>query len=468
MIDANLTGRVLFAEFFNPRLVFARIRPALGDGTSSLIGLHSLTVLLRFASNLILTRLVAPEAFGAIAIITSIMYVLNMIMDIGLKAFVTRHETADDELLQTVWTVRVLRNLILGGAMFLGADALAELYANPDIADAIRVSAALFLFGAFGTLAFATGQRERRVLRISYIEFAQFLISTGITLVAAYFLRNYWAIIIGMFVGAVFSMAASYFLIPYRPLRFRLDREHLLDLWRFSKYVIPSGFITIILSQTDKFLIANLFPLAELGKYMLAVMIGQAINSLTDRYVTRVFFPLVAQLHREDPDRVGAAFYDSRRRLTLLLAFGIGGIIGGGQLVVQILFNDLYLGAGFYLSLVAGGCLARLLVQPGLSALVAKGFVRATLFANLLRIVWLAISAPAAYFVWGPIGIVVAVVLTEVAVIPYLWWRQSRNDIFDFFQEALVLAAAAVGALIGYLAYQAAQTLIGLGYLPNF
>ena len=49
------------------------------------------------------------------------MFILNMFTDFGFKAYVTRHETADDELLQTVWTSRFLRNLVLGLVMVLGA-----------------------------------------------------------------------------------------------------------------------------------------------------------------------------------------------------------------------------------------------------------------------------------------------------------------------------------------------------------
>lgn len=459
--------RVLFASL-NAKAVFARVRPAFGDGTSSLIGLSGLRTILRLGSSLILTRLLVPEAYGVVAILAAIIYILNMLSDLGLAAFITRHKTADDKLLETVWTVRFLRNIVLGAVMFFGADIFAQLYANPDIALAIRVMASIFLIGAFSSLAFETGQRERRVLRISFIEFGQFLIITSVTLVAAYYLRTYWASVIGIIAGAFYLALASYFLIPARPVRFRLDRDHLIDLWRFSRYIIPSSMISIVLMQADKFLVANFFPLAELGKYMLAATITQAVTTLIVDYNMRVFFPLMSQLERDDPSGVLQAFYDSRMRLTLLLAFGIGGLIGGGTLVVQILFNDLYLTAGLYLSIVSLACLGRLITQPAIQALVAKGYVRIVLIANLWRLVWLAVSTPVAYHFSGPLGIVVAIALTEASIIPYLWWRQQGQGIFNLAKEVMILGAAGVGVLIGYAAYRASDALIALGYLPKF
>lgn len=457
----------MFANL-NVKTVYARIRPALGDGTSSLIGLTGLRSVLRLCSNLILTRLLAPEAFGVMAILVSVMFILNMLTDLGFRAYVTRHETADDELLQTVWTIRFLRNLVLGLVMLLGAGAFAQLYANPEIAPAIMVMAAIFFLEAVASLALETGQRERRVLRISVVEFGKFLITAVITLIAAFFLRNYWAAVIGYFAGAFFLVYASYALIPSRPIGFRLNRDHISDLWRFSKYIMPSSMIMVILMQADKILVANLFSLAELGMYMLAFTITQAVNQIISSYNERVFFPLMAQTEREDPARARRVFYQSRLRLTLFLAFAIGGLIGGGSLAAQILFNDLYLGTGLYLSILAMGSLSALVARPGLRALLAKGYTRVNLVANILKLVWLVIALPVAYHFWGALGAITAFALAEAAVIPYVWRRQMQYGLFDFRYEALILAAAGAGALIGYAAYRAAGALIALGVLPQF
>lgn len=457
----------MFANL-DTKTVYARIRPAFGDGTSSLIGLSGLRSVLRLGSNLILTRLLAPEAFGVMAILMSVMYILTMLTDLGFKAYVTRHENANDELLKTVWTVRFLRNILLSSVMLLGAGAFAHLYANPEVAPAIMVMAAIFSIESVASLAFETGQRERRVLRISFVEFGKFLITSIVTLIAAVFLRNYWAVVVGMFAGSFYLVFASYVLIPSRPVGFRLNRDDLVDLWRFSKYVIPSSMITIVLMQADKILVANLFPLAELGKYMLAVTITQAVTVVIVSYTNRVFFPLMAQTEREDPASAGRVFYDSRLRLTLFLAFAIGGLIGGGPLAAQILFNDNYLGTGLYLSILAVGCLSALIARPALSGLVAKGYIRTNLIVSILKLIWLMVAVPAAYHFWGAIGIIIAFALAEAAILPYLWRRQMQYGLFDFRFEALIFAAAGAGALIGYAAYRAAGALIALGVLPQF
>lgn len=453
---------------FDPQRFVARIRPALGDGTSTLIGLYVLTAFIRFGSNLIVSRLFAPEAYGAIGIIMSISYVLTMVSDLGLRAYVTRHPTAEAKLLQTVWTLRLIRNLVLAGVMFFGASGLAGLYSAPEIATGIRVAAALFLLDGLASLSLFTCERERRIIRLSVVEFVRTLFMTVVTIIAAYFLRTYWAVIISMFAASVYSIVASYRFLPGPPMRLRLNINEAADLWRFSRIIIPASIISIILTQTDKFFLANFFPLSELGKFMLASTIAVTMQGLIAQYVMRVSFPRIAQVMRENPDDAPKMFYSSRRRFMLVMAFCIGGVIGGGELVTQILFNDQYRGAGFYLSIVCLQPLFRLMTAPAQQALIAKGFIRAALTANLVRLAWVFAAGSIAFFQFGPLGVVVVMSLAEAATVPFFWWRQRRFDLFNIKDELMAYGAAGVGAALGLAAQTAAAALVAAGYLPAF
>lgn len=445
-----------------------RIRPALGDGTSTLISLHIVTAVLRLGSNLIVSRLFAPEVYGAIGVIMSITFILQMTSDLGFNAYITRHRTADVKVLHTVWTVRLIRNVILTSVMALGAGFLANLYSAPEIAEGVRAAAFLILLGAFPSAAMLTAERDRRIIRLSVIDFSRTLLVISTTIVAAYFLRTYWAVIIAMFAGGLFTLFASYRLMPGPPMRLRLKLDEVLDLWRFSRIIVPSSIIGIILTQTDKFFLANFFPLAELGKFMLASSITMAIVALNTQYVMRVFYPLIAQVLRQNPQDALKTYYASRRRYTLIMAFLVGGVVGGGALVTQILFNDNYLGAGFYLSILAILPLAKLITHPAQQALIAKGFVRATLTSNFVRLGWVLVAGPIAYFQFGPLAVVIVMCLAEAVTIPYFWWKLRRFELFSLRSELLVLAAAAIGIALGYAANAASDALIAAGYLPSF
>ncbi|MAW81657.1 MAG: hypothetical protein CMI63_15570 [Parvularcula sp.] len=459
--------RVLFAVS-DLRSFATRIRPVLGDGSTLLICSHVAQLLLRIGSSLIVTRLLSPEAYGVIGIITSISYILVMISDMGLRAYIIRHEHGGDELLQSVWTVRLLRNVAIFAIMFVGAGVFAELYKAPEISLAIRICAAPFLIDACSSLAGATTERNRGVVRLTIVEFTRFLMVTVTTIIAAYFLRNYWAIVIGMFVNSIVGVIASYTVLKGPPVRFRLEGDHVRDLWRFWRIIIPSSIITLVLTQTNTVIMARFFPMDELGKFSIATTLSAAVMGVSTEYVMRVFFPRFAEANRSSTEQAKEIYYSCRRMVMLFFAFGIGGLIGGGELLIRILYNEEYLGTGIYLSLLCLTPLARLISLPAEQAIITRGFIRVALNANVLRLGWIAVAGPIAYIGIGPLALIAVFCLAETAALPYFLWHLKRYDLLDLREESYLIGAMLVGAAIGYVCYMASEALIASGALPNF
>ena len=453
---------------FSPRRTFSRIRPYLGDGSTVLIVLQVVQTVMRFGSSLIVTRLLAPADYGAIGVITSISYVLMMVTDMGLRGYITRHPNADADLLNTVWSIRLIRNTVLAAIMFFGAGGLAALYASPQVTGAIRVASALFLLDGIGSMSMMLGERERRVLRISVIKFAGFLLRTVVTIVAAIYLRNYWAVIIAMFAAAFFSVFASYMLVPGPPVRLHINREDALDLWRFGRFAMPASILSIVLTQSDKFIFARYFPLEELGQYMLAATIATPIGTLLGEYVMRVFYPRFAEVSREAPEQTPDIYYAARRQIMLLLAVGIGGLAGGGVLLVRLFYSDAYLGAGFYLMLLCLTPLAKMTTLPATQAMIAFGFIRVSLVSNILRLLWVLIAGPIAYFAYGPFAVIVVLIVKEAVMIPYFWWNLHTRGLLNFREEGYIIGAALLGYGIGFAGDHIATALIQAGLLPSF
>lgn len=450
------------------RAFAARIRPALGDGAQVLIASHVARMALRVGSSLIVTRLLAPEAYGVIGIVNSIAYILNMVSDMGLRAYVIRHENAGDEAMQTVWTVRLIRNAILFAIMFFGAGVFADLYNSPEVALAIRVCAFPFLLDGLGSLSINLTERNRGVIRLTAIDFTKFLVMTFTTIVAAYFLRSYWAIVIAMLVSSAFGLIASYALLKGPPIRFRLDPDHVRDLWKFWRIIIPASIVTIVMVQANTVVIARYFPIAELGKFTIASTLAMAAGALISEYVVRVFMPRFAEANRENPETAKDVYYDAKRNIVLLFAFGVGGLLGGGELLVRILYNEQYLGAGLYLSLLALRPLGQICGAPAQQAVVTKGFIRVALHANVIRLCWIVLAGFPAYALAGPLALVAVLCLAELSAVPYLFWQLKRFGLLRLREEALIFGAAAAGAGVGFACYAGVEALLAAGIIPNF
>src|SRR3954452_22110302 len=73
---------------------------------------HGLQLVLRFGSSLILTRLLLPEAYGVFGPAMSVMFLLELLCDIGIRPAVVRSANGEDSrFLGTAWAILLVRSL---------------------------------------------------------------------------------------------------------------------------------------------------------------------------------------------------------------------------------------------------------------------------------------------------------------------------------------------------------------------
>src|SRR5688572_1219523 len=73
-------------------------------------GGHALALVIRLAGNLLLARIMLPEAFGVMAVVMTVVLALMLLSDIGSGTVVVQSERGSDEaFLNTAWTVQVIR-----------------------------------------------------------------------------------------------------------------------------------------------------------------------------------------------------------------------------------------------------------------------------------------------------------------------------------------------------------------------
>jgi O-antigen/teichoic acid export membrane protein len=409
--------------------------------------------LLRAISGMILTRLLMPEVFGISGVIASIQFTVSLATDLGFQAFVVRQENGEEKrFLDTVWTVSLVRSLILALVLAASALPLAHILAKPELAPLLAASSLTFVVEGLASTSLLTALRRRRILRLSALELIALLAQIAMSAVLAWAWGNYWAILGGLLAGGLLKTTLSYTMFEDARRGFRLDRATLRALWGFSRYVTGSSIIFLLISQCDKLVLAKLMPLDQFGFYILAGNLASAPLGFAMNYASRVLYPTYAQLWRDHAENLRARFYDKRRLPSLLYGFATGGIIGGAPLIVGVLYDPRYGEAAGYLQIL---CISSLLALPSNAAnevLTATGRIRATLEASIVKLVWLSAAGTMGYLLWGQFGLVLAVGLMEAPALVMKWVRLRMAGLLDIREELLFLAAGLAGTGCGFVA----------------
>lgn len=429
-----------------------RLRQLTTGAAASVLFSVLITNVLRIVSSMTLTRLLDSHAYGVVGVITSIAYMLAMLTDIGLLGFIVRHAKGDDPtFLDEVWTIRLVRGIGLTLLMIAVARPGAALLGKPELAPVVAIWAVSFTLDGLSSLAFATAVRNKQLWRLSSLELSANVVTLIVSIATALLCRSYWALIAGMITGQVVKTVLSYIVFPRTRRRIRINPARSAELWRFSRFIAMSSVLSLLILQSDKLVLARLMPLSAYGLYAIAVTLAAAPGAIASPYATRVLYPTYSKAAREAPDTLRRLFYQARRKVVLLYMFGVGGLLGSAQLVINILYDPRYQSVAPFLQWITLSTALRITNNAANEMLIAVGQMRATFFANVCRVIWLVIGG-AIGLMTGKVMLLVAIVGTvEIPGMLCYWIFLYRQHLLNLREEGYGLAAGACGLGLGLL-----------------
>ena len=110
---------------------------------------------LRLAGNLILTRLLFPEAFGLMAMVNVVIRGIQMFSDVGIRGSIISDRRGDDpRFLNTAWTFQICRGFLIWLATCVEAWFAARVYGAPELLLMIPVAGLNSAIGGFRSFRF--------------------------------------------------------------------------------------------------------------------------------------------------------------------------------------------------------------------------------------------------------------------------------------------------------------------------
>jgi len=425
------------------------------------IASHVLSQVIRLGSNIILSRLLFPEAFGVMAIVFVLMSGFALFSDLGISQSIIQNPNGEHEnFLDTAWTIQILR----GAAIFLLASAAALLipylvrsgiahddsvYANSQLPWVLAVFSLTALLQGIETTKFAVARRQLQIKAITQIDLLSQITALVVMLVWAFQFRNIWALVIGGVVSAVVRFAAGNMLLPGHRNRLHLDSGFLHELLHFGKWIFLLSIIGFLVLNGDRLLLGAMVDATQLGYYAIAYLMVSSISGLYSSLASGTIFPAISEVMRQRPK----ALPDIYKRFQLLadiLLFGAAGcLFSFSDALVHLLYDSRYDAVAPILAFLAQGLIGtRYLIVD--QYCLATGMLRTLIVSNFMRLFVLLVGLPIGYHCWGFDGALVAIVLSQFANWPVAFFVKSRFDLGSWRQELIGLPSWGLGWAIGH------------------
>ncbi|MEG4146211.1 oligosaccharide flippase family protein [Microcoleus sp. Pol12B5] len=407
-------------------------------GAAWTIASYASSQIIRFGSNLILTRLLLPELFGLVGLTYVFITGINLFTDIGLGPSIIQNKRGEDpQFLNTAWTLQVLRSLFIWIGLVIITQPVASFYEEPRLLWLIPIIGINSVLGGFKSTSTASLERKMAVKKVVIFELGIQIVSTTVMIVWAWFDRSIWAIIVGGFTGAFMELVWSHFLIPGKSNRFAWDKEAAKEIFSYGKWIFLSTALFFLCSQADRLILGKIFTLTMLGIYGIAFTLGDMPRQVIIAISGRVIFPSISMLAELPREELRAKILKNRKLILIPLAVGLAIFVIFGDQLILTLYRKEYEAASWMMPILALGIWHTTLHNIMGSCLLAVGKSQYPAIGNLLTFVNLCISIPLGYYLKGNLGAVIAVALGDLptyAVTNYGLWKEGLTCFWQDIQ----------------------------------
>jgi O-antigen/teichoic acid export membrane protein len=411
---------------------------------------HASSQILRLGSNLILTRLLFPEAFGLMALVQTFIIGLEMFSDVGIRpSIIQNHRGNDANFLNTAWTIQVIRGFVLWLGACLLAIPAANFFNQPMLVYLLPVVGIGSAIAGFNSTKLATVNRHLDLSRLTMIELGSQILSITVMVIASWLTRSVWGLVLGGLVGAFCTMLLSHLAIPGPRNFFHWDSQCFEELHRFGRWVFISTLLTFLAGQGDRLLIARFLDVRFLGIYTVAISLSRVTAEVINMVGDRVLFPSYAELIRDRPERLYAVLRQSRLLLILISWAGSLFFIVFGKALINLLYDGRYADAGWILQTLALGALVARVGHTYDNVLLAKGHTM-TISGLLATQTVIQISAMIlGNHLAGPHGVVIGIAATGWLMYPFIAVCHARQSVWQPELDLPFIAVAiAIAALV--------------------
>lgn len=386
---------------------------------------------------LFLARLLAPEAFGLIAMATVVFELANSFINSGLGTALIRSKSVSNVDLNTVFYT----NLVLSGfaytIIYVGAPSIANFYSQPELMLLIRVMGLVVFINATKIIQTSIFTRKMDFKSLMKSNTLGTVLSGILSVTAAWKGWGVWSLVVQMLSSALISAVVLWIISKWRPsISFSFDSFR--KLFSFGKNLLIEGFLSILFQNSYILVIGRFFSAEITGLYFFAKKISDLISQQLTSAIQQATFPALATIQDDNK-----ALREKYRQIVQLMIFLIAPVMallsGLAPILIDVAFKESWKASIPYLQLI---CLVgalyplhainvNLLLVKGRSGLLLKiGLIKR---AFSLLMLFLAIP-------YGVSGIIIGQIISSFfALIPNTYFSAQlvSYSIFDQLKDVI-------------------------------
>ena len=294
-----------------------------------------------FLVSIILARLLAPEAYGTIALAMVFINILQVFVDSGMGIALIQKKDADDLDFSSVFYFNIAACLVLYAGLFLAAPSIAQFYGDPALTALVRALSLTVVVSGVRNIQQSYVSRHLLFKRFFFSTIGSTIASAVVGIAMAYAGFGVWALVGQSLSNVVTGTIILWATVPWRPRRM-FSWQRLKGLLSFGWKLLVSSLLDTGYNNLRSLIIGKLYSSADLAYYNQGDKLPNLVITNINTSIDSVLLPTMAN-EQDDSARVRSMTRRAIKTSTYVMAPLMMGLAACAEPLIRLLLTEKWL-----------------------------------------------------------------------------------------------------------------------------
>jgi len=248
---------------------------------------------IQFVVQIILARLLLPEDYGIIALITIFITIASVFVQTGFNTALIQKKDASETDFTSVFFLSLFVASILYIILFFAAPFMAAFFEEPQLVPVLRVLSITLFFGAFNSIQNAIVARGMQFKKLFFSSLGAILASGAVGIGMAYAGFGVWALVGSQITNQLFITLILWFTVKWRP-KLLFSFKRVKGLFSYGWKLLVSSLIDTLYMDLRSLIIGKMFQAEMLGFYNRGKLFPSLVVANINGSIQAVMFPALS------------------------------------------------------------------------------------------------------------------------------------------------------------------------------
>lgn len=343
---------------------------------------------IQFIISVILARLLTPQEFGLVGMLTIFITISDSFINSGLGSALIRKKDCTKEDYSTVFYFNLIVGLFFYFVLFFSSNAIAQFFNEPQLESLVKVLGLILIINAFTII-----QGTIITKRVDFKLYAKISVIAGtcsgfIAIILAIYGFGVWSLVARSIAYSGLHSLLLWYWNSWRPSLI-FSKSSFKDLFGFGVNLLGSSIIGKLSQNLNTLVIGKFFSAAELGFYTRADSFKNIPSQNINTIISKVSYPILSQI-KDEPERLKNAYRNLILVVTFLSFILMSGLAAVAEPFIITLIGEKWRSSILFLQMLCVPGMLYPLQALNLNMLNVQGksnlYLRLTIIKSLLRI----------------------------------------------------------------------------------